>query len=79
MEAILKASIAFRRRRPMFVCFRALRLVLSSHRNKIWKTELEENFTDTLKVTEVVSVVETYQSDETNLTFKLYWNDFALR
>jgi len=65
----------------MFVCFRTLRLLLSSHKNKIKKTELEENFTDTLNVTEVVSVafVETYQSDETNLTLKLYWNNFALQ
>lgn len=62
----------------MFVCFRTFRLLLSSHKNKIRKTELEEKFTDTLNVTEVVSVVETYQSDENNLTFKrysqLYWN-----
>lgn len=54
----------------MFVCFRTLRLLLSSHKNKIRKGELEEKFTDTLNVIEVVSVVETYQSDENNLTFK---------
>ena len=57
-------------RRPMFVCFRTLRLLLSSHKNKIRKAELEEKFTDTLNVIEVVSVVETYQSDENNLTYK---------
>lgn len=54
----------------MFVCIHTLRLFLSSHKNKIRKTELEEKFTDTLNVIEVVSVVETYQSDENNLTFK---------
>ena len=62
----------------MFVCFRTLRLLLSSHKNKIRKREIEEKFTDTLNVIEVVIVVETYQSDENNLTFKrysqLYWN-----
>ena len=60
----------------MFVC--TLRLLLSSHKNKIRKREIEEKFTDTLNVIEVVIVVETYQSDENNLTFKrysqLYWN-----
>ena len=54
----------------MFVCFHTLRLFLSSHKNKIRETELEEKFTDTLNVIEVVSVVETYQSDENNLTYK---------
>lgn len=54
----------------MFVCFHTLRLFLPSHKNKIRETELEEKFTDTLNVIEVVSVVETYQSDENNLTYK---------
>lgn len=62
----------------MFVRFCTLRLLLSSHKNKIRKTELEEKFTDTLNVIEVVSVVETYQSDQNNITFKRYsqryWN-----
>ena len=71
MEAILKASIALRRRADQ--CLFASTLLdcfFSSHKNKIRETELEEKFTDTLNVIEVVSVVETYQSDENNLTYK---------
>ena len=67
MEAILKASIALRRRADQCLFASAL---LDCFFLVTRKAELEEKFTDTLTVIEVVSVVETYQSDENNLTFK---------